>query len=377
MSVDLYDYQLKAIDQMHNGCILVGKVGTGKSRTALAYYILKECKGKLVINGKGSLGNLENPKDLYIITTAKKRDTEEWYLESGPFQLSDDPRYNVSNVSMTVDSWNNIGKYKNVKNAFFIFDEQRVVGRGAWSKSFIKIAKQNHWILLSATPGDTWSDYIPVFIANGFYLNRSDFVRQHVVYDPYVKKYPKVKKYLNTGKLIKERASVLVTMDAQNVAKQNHISIKAGYDRAKYSFVEKKRWNIYKNEPIQDGSTLCYLLRRIVNSDPDRVEQFRTIIFTVPRSIVFYNFNYELELLKQTCEELMVPYSEWNGQKHQNIPSGDRWCYLVQYTAGAEGWNCITTDTIIFYSQNYSYKTMVQAAGRIDRVNTPYDDLYY
>ena len=168
--ISLRDYQLDAVNRMKNGCILCGGVGSGKSRTALAYYFFQE-GGELLNNvcGDNYIPMEDPPKDLYIITTARKRDTKEWEGELSPFLLSTHREVSLYSNKVIVDSWNNIGKYIAVTNAFFIFDEQRVVGSGAWVKAFLKIAKSNEWILLSATPGDTWEDYIPVFIANGFY----------------------------------------------------------------------------------------------------------------------------------------------------------------------------------------------------------------
>ena len=376
MAVELYEHQLTAIDRLKNGSILVGGVGTGKSRTALAYYYLKVCGGTLKINGEGSMGAMKAPRDLYIITTAKKRDSLEWYDECIPFNLTREPENNLSGVSVTVDSWNNIKKYKKVYGAFFIFDEQRVIGYGAWTKAFLDIARKNKWILLSATPGDTWLDYMPVFIANGFYKNKTDFAYNHIVYASF-SKYRKVDHYVNQGVLIKHRNDILVHMPYQRKTERHKIRSTVSYDKQLYKRVWKDRWDPYDNEPIRETGKLFYLLRRVVNSDASRIEETRNLLHEHPKAIIFYNFTYELEALRKLAEEEDLTVGEWNGEVHSEVPNGDRWVYLVQYTAGAEGWNCTTTDTMIFFSQSYSYRMTEQAAGRIDRMNTPYKDLWY
>lgn len=368
----LYDYQFDAVNNMRNGCILNGGVGSGKSRTAL-YYYFKEQGGSI----ESKYIPMKNPKDLYIITTARKRDTLEWEGELANFLISTKPELNeLYSNKYIVDSWNNIKKYADVTNAFFIFDEQRVVGYGAWTQSFLKIAKNNDWILLSATPGDTWEDYIPVFIANGFYRNKTEFTREHCVYSRFTK-YPKIDRYINTGRLIRLRNRILIDMDFQRKTTAHHEDVYVKYNTTMFLEAMRKRWDPYKDEPIQQASGLCYVLRRIVNEDESRQVALLQLFEKHPRIIVFYNFDYELDILLNMHYGEDVEVAQWNGHKHQPVPDTDKWVYLVQYTAGAEGWNCIKTDTIIFYSQNYSYKIMQQSSGRIDRLNTPYSDLYY
>ena len=371
--VSLYPYQLDAVRRMKNGCILCGGVGSGKSRTALAFYYI--CNGG-EINTEEYVPMSDPPKDLYIITTARKRDTKEWEQELAPFLMSTDETVDIYRHKVVVDSWNNIKKYAEVKDAFFIFDEQRVVGSGTWVKAFLKIAKNNRWILLSATPGDTWMDYIPVFIANDFFKNRTEFLREHVVYSRF-SKFPKVDRYLGTGRLVRLRNDILIDMDFKRETVSHHEDVYVPYDVSLYKSISRDRWDIWNDMPLQNASDYCYALRRAVNSDESRAEQVLKIFKDHPRIIIFYNFNYELEILRNLDYGEDVEIAQWNGHKHQEIPQGGTWVYLVQYTAGAEGWNCITTDTIIFYSQNYSYKVMVQASGRIDRLNTPYKELYY
>lgn len=377
MNIELYSHQLEAIEKLGTGSVLCGGVGTGKSRTALGYFYLKSCEASLRINGEGDWKPAKKPKDLYIITTARKRDSLEWDGECIKFMLSKNRDLNPDNICVTIDSWNNIKKYVDIENAFFIFDEQRVVGSGSWVKSFVKIAKRNEWILLSATPGDVWMDYVPVFIANGFYKNRTEFKMRHVVYDPY-SKFPKIRKYLEIDHLEKLRSRILVTMDYVKHTVPNIINVEVDYDMELYTIVQKKRKNPFMGmKPIKNVSEYCSLLRRILNTDLSRLDAIKNILENKDKVIVFYNFDYELAILKTLSNIEGLEVAEWNGHAHQQIPSSSKWVYLVQYTAGCEGWNCIETDTIIFYSLNYSYKIMAQASGRIDRLNTPFRDLYF
>lgn len=372
----LRDYQIDAIRRMRNGCILNGGTGSGKSRTSLAYYYLVQ--GGKIYDGKNVLSN-RNIQDLYIITTAKKRDSKEWEKELAPFLLSVNEEKNYYKNKVVIDSWNNIKKYADIKGAFFIFDEDKVVGYGAWSKAFIKICRDNGnaWIMLSATPGDCWSDYIAVFVANGFYKNKTEFERDHVVWKRYCD-WPQIDRYINTGKLVKYRNYLLIDMDFQRHTTQHHIEVFCEFDRAKYKDTLKNRWDYDKQEPIQNASGLCYALRKICNGDVSKQVALLEIVEKTNRVIVFYNFMYERDILVGLDYGDGVVVAEWNGLRHEEIPKdAPRFVYLVQYNAGAEGWNYVGTDTIVFYSQTYSYKGMEQAAGRIDRMNTPFTELYY
>lgn len=372
--IHLYDHQLEALEKMSNGCILCGDVGTGKSITSIAYYYTKQ-GGK--VNTDKYVWMKKPPKDLYIITTARKRDTFEWEGELAWFLLSTDPEANAYKNKVVVDSWNNIGKYVDVENAFFIFDEQRLVGSGAWVKAFYKIAKKNEWILLTATPGDSWMDYIPVFVANGFYKNKTQFINEHVVYNWRNKNYPQIERFMNVRRLIRLREKILVDMVFERHTVRHVEDVFTTYDISAYKEAGRSRWDPFKDEPIANASGLCYVWRKIVNSSESRQTALLEIFEDHPKLIVFYNFDYELDILKGLYYGDNVEIAEWNGHKHQPVPTSDSWVYLVQYTSGCEGWNCIVTDTIVFYSQNYSYKVLAQAMGRIDRLNTPFRDLYY
>lgn len=354
--------QRKAVNRLKSGSILVGGTGSGKSRTALVYYFSKVCGGKIV----DRFEEVKKHIPLYIITTAAKRDKKEWEEELKEFPI----------LQVKIDSWNNIKKYVDVENSFFIFDEQRVVGSGAWSKSFIKITKNNEWLLLTATPGDTWSDYIPVFIANGFYKNRTEFLRRHVVFSRYTN-FPKIERYLETDRLEKLKSTIQIKMNVERNTIPHRINVVLDYDKDLYKDMSTNRWDFLEDKPIENASRYTQLQRRIVNGDKSRVEKLKEIIDTHQKLIVFYNFNYERDAILDLLDRIEIPFGELNGHAHTEIPESEKWVYLVQYNSGSEGWNCVKTNVIVFYSLSYSYRMTHQAAGRIDRRNTPFEDLYY
>jgi hypothetical protein len=353
--MELQRHQAEALRKLKNGSILWGSVGTGKTRVAVAYYMKNE-----------------QPKNIFVITTAKKRDTLDWQKEFASVAVG----YEDATVAgvLTVDSWNNIDKYEGMRDCFFIFDEQRVVGHGSWVRSFLKITNNNPWLLLSATPGDTWMDYVPVFIANGFYKNRTQFIREHVVYSPFTK-FPKVQRYLGVQKLHRLRNEILVHMPYVKETIRHEKTIFVEHDDILLDEVIKSRWNPYDNKPIRDIAELFMVMRRVVNSNESRLEAVRERLRAHQRLIVFYNFNYELEALKGL--ESLTNVAELNGHRHEPIPDTDSWVYLVQYIAGSEAWESSATDAMLFYSLTYSFKHWEQAHGRIDRMNSPFTHLYY
>lgn len=367
--------QIDAIRRMKNGCILCGGVGSGKSRTAIGYYYTKNGGSWDYLSGS-PYRRMKTVQNLYIITTAKKRDSREWEGEFPYFLLGQGDGAMYPNLKIVVDSWNNIQKYQLINNAFFIFDEQRLIGSGAWVKAFYHIAEKNNWVLLSATPGDCWMDYIPVFVANGFYRNKTDFVRSHVIPNPHVK-YFSVMRYWNISVLESHRADILVDIDVKKHTIRHDVYMPVDYDTILYKDVWRRRWNVYKQQPAKNAGDLCYILRRVANSDDSRSTTVLELAEKNPRLIIFYNFDYELEILRALSYPIGTVVAEWNSHKHEPVPKTEKWIYLVQYTAGCEGWNCVQTDSIIFYSLNYSYRIMEQAKGRIDRRNTAYTDLYY
>lgn len=377
MTVVYRPEQIQAVRQLQNGSILAGGVGSGKTLTSLAWYLASVCNAAWFKKG-GSLAKkkVKGSPTLYVITTAKKRDSLEWEEEAARLGLSTDPACSFTGSSIVVDSWNNIGKYSDREHAVFFFDEQRASGSGRWVKEFLKITKKNTWLLLSATPGDVWMDYLPVFMAHGFFRTRTEFMEDHVIFDRFAK-YPKVKRYIGEAKLQRLRRSILVEMPVERHTTRERETVYCDYDRDLYKWVVKNRMDPWTEEPLRDAGGVCRILRKVVSDNDWRSEQAKRILSSNERVIVFYNYNYELDRILAVAESLGLPTAQWNGHRHDAIPAEPRWVYICQYTSAAEGWNCTSTDTVLFWSLNYSWRVTEQCEGRIDRLNTPYSRLKY
>jgi hypothetical protein len=368
-------YQQDAVKRMKNGCILNAGVGTGKSFMGLLYYWTEVCDG---VYTDDEYKPMKNPRPLLIITTPKKRDSLEWEKDMSPFLLSPDDDANPysNDAPVRIDSWQNIKKYTNVVGYFVIFDENCLSSWGTWTKSFLKIAKKNQWILLTATSGDNWSDMAPMFIANGFFKNKTEFKEQHVIMNPFTR-YPSIKGYFNQGKLIKYRKQITVTVNEPRTTIAIHKDIRCDYDKETEKIVLRGRWHPFEDRPLRDATEMAVVMRKIAFGDISRIEKVKELHEVNPKIIIFYDYNFELDMLINMCETEGYSYAQWNGHKHEHIPDEEKWIYLVQYTSGNAAWNCTSTNCMIFFNDNYSYKKMKQAAGRIDRLNTPYHELFY
>lgn len=377
MTVTYRPEQIQAVRQLQNGSILAGGVGSGKTLTSLAWYLTSVCNAASFKKG-GSLAKnkVKGSPTLYVITTAKKRDSLEWEEEAARLGLSTDPACSFTGSSIVVDSWNNIGKYSDREHAVFFFDEQRASGSGRWVKEFLKITKKNTWLLLSATPGDVWMDYLPVFMAHGFFRTRTEFMEDHVIFDRFAK-YPKVKRYIGEAKLQRLRRSILVEMPVERHTTRERETVYCDYDRDLYKWVVKNRMDPWTEAPLRDAGGVCRILRKVVSDNDWRSAEAKRILSSNERVIVFYNYNYELDRILAVAESLGLPTAQWNGHRHDAIPAEPRWVYICQYTSAAEGWNCTSTDTVLFWSLNYSWRVTEQCEGRIDRLNTPYSRLRY
>ena len=377
MTVTYRPEQIQAVRQLQNGSILAGGVGSGKTLTSLAWYLTSVCNAASFEKG-GSLAKkkVKGSPTLYVITTAKKRDSLEWEEEAARLGLSTDPACSFTGSHIVVDSWNNIGKYSDREHAVFFFDEQRASGSGRWVKEFLKITRKNTWLLLSATPGDVWMDYLPVFMAHGFFRTRTEFMEDHVIFDRFAK-YPKVKRYIGEAKLQRLRRSILVEMPVERHTTRERETVYCDYDRDLYKWVVKNRMDPWTEEPLRDAGGVCRILRKVVSDNDWRSAEAKCILSSNERVIVFYNYNYELDRILAVAESLGLPTAQWNGHRHDAIPAEPRWVYICQYTSAAEGWNCTSTDTVLFWSLNYSWRVTEQCEGRIDRLNTPYSRLKY
>lgn len=376
--IELKDFQVDCVNQLRSGKVLAAGVGAGKSIMSLYWYATQCCKYRESRNAYGRLFKiLKGSPDLYIITTAKKRDSQEWDEELAKFSLHKGVNgKEMGGITVTIDSWNNVAKYIDVQWAVFIFDEQRAIGSGSWAKAFTKIAKNNQWIMLSATPGDNWSDWCPVFIADGFHRNRTEFFRRHAVYSRYTK-YPRIDRWIDTDYLERCRDKVLVTCEVPRNAERKIHELTCGYDKSQIKEVMKTRWNPETNEPFVNASELCFYIRRIVNTDKTRLDYAAHVVRDHRKVIIFYSLKVELEQILKLADLTGVPVYQYNGGRHDDLPQGSSWIYAVQFTSGSEGWNCITCNTVLYWSLPYSYKQAEQAAGRIDRLNTPFKELHY
>ena len=145
---------------------------------------------------------------------------------------------------------------------------------------------------------------------------------------------------------------------------------------------EAHREEIYTKTLVGD-TTLTKMLyeRQLCGSyNANKLEALKDLLESSDdRIIIFYNFNNELDSIKELCEELNRPVSEVNGQVKDltNWNEQNNTVLLGQYQAASMGLNLQQANKIIYFTPPLSSELFEQSKKRISRIGQTRNCFYY
>lgn len=188
--------------------------------------------------------------------------------------------------------------------------------------------------------------------------------------------------YKNVRELKKELwkygALFMKSEEAYDLPKQTFMTIEVPSSKPYRVFA--KTGVLEDPEYIGDSVFKQILYERMLASSSDKYAALEDLInSTSDRLIVFYNFNQELEGLKQVCTKCGRPYSVINGQTkdfkaYENFEDS---VTLIQYQAGAMGLNLQLANKLAYFSPPISCDLWMQSKKRIHRLGQDRPCFYY
>lgn len=354
----LYNFQRQLLNSIEENYIIAADTGTGKTMMAIHHY-LKHNTGE----------------PLLILAPPQKIKEGGWQRELD-FVAS---HYNIE-IPYDIISYGVLSKrWKEYKDWFLVMDECHYVKNptSQRGKAAINLTKQStNFLLLSATPSSNgWGDTIAYMIMFGYYKNKTQFLKEHAVYnriDYGNGPVNVVSDYRDQEKLQKLYQSFSIKL-----AKEDCLDLPPLVFE-KVHFKPSKEYNIIKKDRVlgeelfDNISKLQHGLRFYANQ-ADKLKYTEMLLEgTEENVIIFYNYKQENEELKKIAKKLKKKVFEVSGSK-TNLPDKEKWTSLknsvtiVQYQAGAAGIELQYANIVIFHTPTYSYQDYEQALGRAYR----------
>ncbi|MBL0992197.1 MAG: DEAD/DEAH box helicase [Escherichia coli] len=391
----LFDYQKEAIENFESKPLNLSDVGTGKSYMSIGSYVKSECSKLLIICLAPKVNDFVEDSEIFNLNvTALNKGTKknkELLSESNLVAISFESSWRLTELNKWVD-----------KDTFIIIDESHKV---SVSKSKVtkfvmglsKRAKYNY--LCTATPvsnGKLENWYPQLFISNVFRKPKKEFEQLFVIKQMRQMgsmRFMQITGYRNEHLLEQmiDEASVKYKRDKGYLPEDYVYKTKKP---AMYNKLKKSR--LYKDDndlrvELDNSSKLFNSLRQVshgflngiskqVSKEP--FERLDAILETHnnERVVIFYNYKWEAEMLKQLLDKLKRPYGEYNGSVKDLKPfkNNDNGVVLAQYKSASTGINdFVISNVMVFNSMPLSSTEYLQAKGRTDRHGQDKTPLYY
>lgn len=255
------------------------------------------------------------------------------------------------------------------------------------SKFVLKRLSPKNVILLSGTPTSgkyerLWSQMHLL----GWGIGKKTYYAHYVDVEITPEGYPIIRGYKNVDRLkrkMREYGCVFMKSDeVLDLPEQNFIDVKVDETKEYKKFKKTSIVTVEDTELVGDTTLTKLLYSRMLcgHFNKEKLSAFEDLLeSTNDRLIVFYNFNSELERLKEICEKFDKPTSEVNGAKHDltNYNDCDNSVTLVQYQAGSMGINLQLSNKIIYFTPPLSSELFEQSKKRIHRIGQNHPCFYY
>lgn len=391
--LNLYEHQLRGLEETadKNRVAFYWDMGTGK--TFVGSEKLKQLGGRvnLVVCQKSKIDDWVQHFKTYYLDTVIDDLTDKNQLIH--FQTYAAFRDNF--MMLGVINYELLFRRPELKNVHFdtlMLDESSLIQNDTAKRTkFILSLKTDNVILLSGTPtGGKYENLWSQLHLLGWNIPKSTYNSTFVDYRMQDvgggMKIPIVTGYKNIGRLKRKMreygCNFLKTDDVFTLPPQTFTDVKISATADYKKFCKNKVVEL-ENKTLIGDTTLTELLycRQLCGAyNPEKLAALSDLLQSSnDRFIVFYNFNDELDAIRELCKQLKRPVSEINGHTKTTtaFEKYDNAVLLGQYQSASMGLNLQAANKIIYFTPPLSSELYEQSKKRTHRIGQEKPCFYY